>query len=282
MTVSERPCEATDVTLVAEHVGLIGAAKAYRLYQGVQNGFEVDRGPADRLQHVAGRRLLVQRLAQLLEKTRVLDGNHSLVCECADERDLAVGETARSVPIYRKAANELIPLQQWNGDEAAYTADVDSQRSQFFPLAVCVIGDRVSHVYRSLGLDQLAEKGIRLGREGSIAHSLGVNRWQIPVRHHGEHLAITVEQDSELGFAQLRGLFEHGVEHRLQLAWRRIDDLQHLGGRRLPFQRLTLLGKQPCVFHRDHRLRGEVLQQRDLLVREGLDFPPVNRDCTQQ
>ena len=101
--------------LVAEHVGLIGAAQArYRLYQGVQNGFEADRRPADRLQHVAGRRLLLERLAQLLEKTRVFDGNHSLVCECADERNLAVGETARSVPIYREAANELIPLQQWN------------------------------------------------------------------------------------------------------------------------------------------------------------------------
>ncbi len=33
-------------------------------------------------------------------------------------------------------------------------------------------------------------------------------------------------------------------------------------------KRLARLGKQPRVLHRDHRLRREVLQQRDLLVGE--------------
>ena len=36
--------------------------------------------------------------------------------------------------------------------------------------------------------------------------------------------------------------FEHRVEHRSEIAGRRIDDLQHLGGRHLLFQRLVTLG----------------------------------------
>ena len=36
--------------------------------------------------------------------------------------------------------------------------------------------------------------------------------------------------------------------------------------------------EQPRILHRDHRLGGEVLQQCDLLVGEGPDLPPVDRD----
>jgi hypothetical protein len=37
---------------------------------------------------------------------------------------------------------------------------------------------------------------------------------------------------------------------------------------------LPQFGDQPCVFHRHNSLRGEVLQQRDLLVGERPDLPP--------
>ena len=47
---------------------------------------------------------------------------------------------------------------------------------------------------------------------------------------------------------------------------------KYLGGRGLLLQRLARLGDQPRVLHRDDRLRGEVLQQRDLLVGEGPDL----------
>ena len=57
-----------------------------------------------------------------------------------------------------------------------------------------------------------------------------------------------------MGFAQLRGLFEHGVEHRLQLARRRIDDLQHLGCRCLLLQRLARFGDQSRILNRDDGL----------------------------
>ena len=47
--------------------------------------------------------------------------------------------------------------------------------------------------------------------------------------------------------------------------------MQHLGGRGLLFQRLPLLGQQPCVLDRDHRLVGEGADQFDLTLRERFD-----------
>ena len=61
-------------------------------------------------------------------------------------------------------------------------------------------------------------------------------------------------------------VLEHGVEHRLQLAGRAGDDLQHLAGRGLLLQRfgeivgaLAQLVEQPRVLDGDDGLGGEVL-----------------------
>ncbi len=57
---------------------------------------------------------------------------------------------------------------------------------------------------------------------------------------------------------------------------------KHLGGRGLLLQCLARLGQQPRVLHRDHRLRREVLQQRDLFVRERPHLLAVGSDVAEQ
>ena len=47
-------------------------------------------------------------------------------------------------------------------------------------------------------------------------------------------------------------------------------------------KRLARLGDQPRVLHRDHRLRREVLQQRDLFVGERPDLLAIDRDRAEQ
>src|SRR5438094_10015593 len=79
-------------------------------------------------------------------------------------------------------------------------------------------------------------------------------------------LAVISSQMAEGGPAQAQCLFQHLVEHRGEVAGRGIDDLQDLGGRGLLFEGFARLGNEPRVLYRDHRLGGEVLQQRDLLV----------------
>src|SRR6516225_6517791 len=69
----------------------------------------------------------------------------------------------------------------------------------------------------------------------------------------GKHVTVSrlAEPDRSL---------EHRVEDRGEVAGRGIDDLQYLGGRGLLLQGLARFGDQPRVFHRDHRLRGKVLE----------------------
>jgi hypothetical protein len=62
------------------------------------------------------------------------------------------------------------------------------------------------------------------------------------------------------------------VEYWGEIAGRGIDDLQHLSGGGLLLQCLARLGDQPRVLHRDHRLGGEILEERNLLVGERPDL----------
>jgi hypothetical protein len=45
---------------------------------------------------------------------------------------------------------------------------------------------------------------------------------------------------------------------------------------------LVQFADQPRVLHCDHRLRREILQQRDGFVGERADFPAVNAQCAEQ
>ena len=65
------------------------------------------------------------------------------------------------------------------------------------------------------------------------------------------------------------------VEYRGKVAGRAVDDAEHLCGRGLLLQCLARLGQQPRILNRDDRLRGEVLQQRNMFVGERADFLAV-------
>ncbi len=132
---------------------------------------------------------------------------------------------------------------------------------------------------------------------GGAGHGgVGVRAEQLPLsplllKHHGQ---ITVERSNAegvtfaqkhpaiTGFTKPRRVREHDLEHRLQLAGRARDDLQHLRGRGLLLQRLGELAgprlhlvEQPHVLDRDHRLIGEGCGEADLLVGERLDHGPL-------
>ncbi len=87
-----------------------------------------------------------------------------------------------------------------------------------------------------------------------------------------EELPVIGKQAAKRRFAQAVRLFQNRVEHRSKVAGRRIDDLQHLRGRGLLFQRFLRLGDQTRVLHRDDCLGSEVLQEGDLLIGKRADF----------
>ena len=75
-----------DVVLPAVHHRLVGAAEAgHCLHESVEHRLEVNGGVADDLEHVGGRRLLLEGFLQIaalglyvMEQPRVLDSNDGL------------------------------------------------------------------------------------------------------------------------------------------------------------------------------------------------------------
>src|SRR6516162_10964181 len=78
--------------------------------------------------------------------------------------------------------------------------------------------------------------------------------------------ALIEEHSAEHAIAEPARIAEHRVEYGLQLAGAGRDDAQYLGRCGLLLQRLARLGQQPRILHRNDRLCGEALQERDLLV----------------
>ena len=71
-------------------------------------GSKFARRPADDLEHVGGRGLLLQRFAQLVEQARVLDRDDGLGSEVFDQFDLLVGERTDLLAIDGDRADQLV------------------------------------------------------------------------------------------------------------------------------------------------------------------------------
>src|SRR5262249_12226298 len=93
-----------------------------------------------------------------------------------------------------------------------------------------------------------------------------------------EPLAVVKPQAAISDMTAAVRLLQDRVEHRRELAGRGVDDLQDRGGRGLLLQGLARLADEPRVLHRDHRLRGEAFQDRDLFLAEWSDFQPGSDD----
>ena len=86
------------------------------------------------------------------------------------------------------------------------------------------------------------------------------------------------EVTAAICLAKPRAPLPAGVEHRLQIAGRTADDLEHVGGGGLLLGAIrTELIEQPRVLDRDDGLSGEVLDQFDLFVGERADLLTVMR-----
>src|SRR5262249_18494109 len=67
----------------------LGVANTHRVFEhGIEHGLEGTRRARYDLEHLAGRRLLLQRFTQFVEQTSVLDGNDGLTREVTHQRDL--------------------------------------------------------------------------------------------------------------------------------------------------------------------------------------------------
>src|SRR5262249_29014319 len=117
--------ESQHLAVEAEDERAFGLAQSHRVFgQRLEDRLEVERGPADHLEQLAGRRLLLERDSQfavarlqLLEETDVFDSDHGLVGEGLEEADLLVGERAHLESPDEDRSDGRLLAQQGHGHD---------------------------------------------------------------------------------------------------------------------------------------------------------------------
>src|SRR5262249_4328163 len=107
--------------------------------------------------------------------------------------------------------------------------------------------------------------------DGALAQPIG-ERLGKPVHRNRAELCAVVELQASLGDAtEAVRLLQDRVKYWREISGRRIDDLQHLGGRGLllkPLRKIARLGlhliEQPGVLDRNHGLGRKGLEEVDM------------------
>jgi len=181
---------------------------------------------------------------QFTKQPRVLNRDHRLVGKGGDNLDLPFGERLDAAMREGDGTNGLTLPHQRHAERCA----------------------------------DLAEgKPAPTGDKGSLARDrpkLGL-RCTERTRHGAVDLALAYVDPCGFGAAKAGGGFDYRVQHRLHIAGRAADHVEHVAGRGLVFERLLQIARalvqfveQPDRLDRDHRLVGKGLQQLDLLVAE--------------
>jgi hypothetical protein len=215
-------------------------------------------------------------LLQLVEQPHVLDRDHRLTGEGLQQGDL----------ILRQPEARL----RMRDDDRSYARAGAHQRHERRG-AEAPRFRRPAREVRRLGRGSVDELDNPFfddgaGRDGA----LGVERQRIDLAHSLEYVRrrpfpdvgrVQVELSTlehrnrrRAGGGKTPGAPDDRVEHGLHVRRRFADDLEDLGGRRLPLERLPGLVEEAHVLDRDRGLVGEGLQQVDLRLRRLAGLAP--------
>jgi hypothetical protein len=204
------------------------------LQQGLQDALEVERRPADSLEHLGRGSLSPQRFAQflrallhLVEQTHVFDRDHRLVGEGRDQLDLIVGKWLHSVPPEHKRPEGRAIAQQQR--HAQYGPD-PSDLATFVPVVLGVL-ENVGNVDGAPFQDRPTGRRAA-GRAMRMLPCKGHEfRIDIIGCSHAKEALIELPDEGAVRFAQMCGNRNDGVEGRLQLVRRPADEAEDFGDR---------------------------------------------------
>ncbi len=272
--------EVDQLAIKGRHDTAGGATESQRgVGDAIEHRLDVGRRARDDPQDLRRRGLLLQRFGQvsvarlqLLEKTDVLDRDDGLVGEGLHELDLILRK--------RSLAGDH------DGTERAPVADHRRRQHGTIVVGSRDIAELVLGIQAHIGNvnDRAIENGpTRIGatrrpsRESLSYHGEGFGA-RIVRRDEPLHLAIEQEEVRVERVAQPDRTLGDRVEHGLHVRRRARDHLEDLARRRqVPVAGLQLL-EQADVLDCDDALVGERRDQLDLLVGEGLDLVPPERE----
>ena len=263
-----------DIAVVAKQCAKLCSTDARRVRQhSLEHRLQIAGRARDDLQHLGGRGLLLQRLAQiiralaqLVEKPCILDGDDCLRGEVRNQLNLLVGERPHFLAVDGDRSNQLALFEHRNAEKGAGAASVHKTNEGWRTFEVGLLRPEVGDVNDLPRASDTPKRELRARVNDGFTAPLLHMRCRSIHRDGPKPPALAKPHDPELCLADARGVLQHGLEHRLQLARRTADDVENLGGRGLLLQRLAQLVEEPGVLDGDDRLGGEVLDQLDLLV----------------
>ena len=232
---------------------------------------------ADHPEDLAGRRLLVQRLGQVLvtrlqflEQPHILDGDDCLIGEGFEQGHLGIGEGTHLRAQDRDRAEGLSLAQQRNLRHAVDGVELQ----QLERVGILPFRDEVNIVDDdSPPIQNRAPPGETAGQGKRQAHQ--PLHLVAGVRGVVEAVALEALDHRIARCTETHGALRDSLQHRLELGRRPGDDPKNVRGRRLAVERgcqiavarLQLL-EQADVLDGDHRLVGEGFEECDLPLRE--------------
>ena len=227
------------VAFAQEQIAELRLADAGRILQhGLEHRLQVAGRAGDDLQHLGGRGLLLQRfgeivgaLAQFVEQPRVLDGDDGLGGEVLHQLDLLVGERAHLLAVDHDGADQLVVLEHRHDQRRSRAAELDVGAPTAIAFEIALVG-AISAMCDGVSASMHAAERMCAGAvtdRAALRQQFATARRVRRRTASRERVAVVAaNSDAELGVADARRVFQHGLEHRLQLARRAGDDLEHL------------------------------------------------------
>src|SRR5215469_416940 len=217
-------------------------AQAGRLFEHrVEHRCEVAGRGIDHLQYLGGRGLLLQGLARLFDESRVLHCDDRLRGKVLQQRSLLVSEWTNYLPVDSEVAKQSVVFAQRDDHPAPHTAlfhqcaESGGNADSLLARRICEPNNILAAHYppRRRGIMSRCPRTIIPGPIGKLRVALCSDEM--------EALAVPGSEKAKGCFTQPQRLLQHRVEHRGEIAGRRIDDLQYVGGRGLLCERLVTL-----------------------------------------
>src|SRR6516165_7677766 len=261
--------------------GEVGAAKpGSRFDECLQNRFQIERRPADHLEHVGGGGLLLERFSEvarahlyLVEQPHVLDRDQRLVGESGDELDLPVRERLDVIALETDDGDHYAVAQQRSPEHGALPADLLGLQHVVLGISQAIRQVNRFSLNRGSADQRAASRCYRMLKE--VFDIVGPD---VVGPHQVVFAVLQLEEKGMFRLAQARRCLQDCINDWLQLVGRARDDVQHVADRRLIFERFLHLARarlhlveESRILDRDYRLVGEGLQQCDLLVTERLN-----------
>jgi hypothetical protein len=142
------------VVAPAVHSRIVGTTEPDdRFYQRIKHRLEVDSGAADNLEYVCSRGLLLKGFPQFREQPCILDSDHRLLREVAEQFDLLIVEQPDLLPIDGDDTDHLVISQHRHDSSRPSTAKLDQLNGGLSMFEISGSGSQVSNVNHLLAAD---------------------------------------------------------------------------------------------------------------------------------